>query len=136
MRPDLLKWHHDHIVFVDTINNLLTNKMHFSLNRFGEGELRLLSGRRHEGEFKSVNEEWFIDEKTDQWFVEKLKSAMLYDDVNYIKAFNTHQQNNRDYYTSLQQFKNIKTFFTGSFYEWIGPNQLYFYSYILNLLKQ
>jgi len=136
MRKDLLTWHYDHIDFVTTINDLLNNKKHFSLNRFGEGELRLLSGRRHEGEFKSVNEEWFIDEKTDQWFLEKLKAAMLYESPNYIKAFNTHQQNNRNYYTSIEQFKNIKTFFTGSFYEWIGSNQSYFYSYILNLLKQ
>lgn len=136
MRTDLLKLHHDHMVFIDTINNLLKTKQHFSLNRFGEGELRLLSGRKHAGEFKSVNQEWSIDEKLDQWFIKKLKEALIYESLNYIKAFNTHQQNNRNYYETIDQFKNIKTFFTASFYEWIGPNQSYFYSYILDLFKQ
>ena len=135
-RPDLLEYHYSDDVFNVIITDLLKGKKHFSLNRFGEGELRLLSGRRHEGEFKSINNEWFIEEKTDQWFVDKLKDAMLYENPTYIKAFNTHQQNNRDYYLSIDQFKNNKTFFTASFYEWVGKNQVNLYSSIIDLFKQ
>lgn len=74
---------------IEESKNIIIDKLKetnpFSLIRFGEGEIRILSKRKHDNKFECVskNKEWSVDEIKDNWLFQDLENCFLYDDKTY-----------------------------------------------------
>jgi ribosomal protein L6P/L9E len=81
--------YYTHIEMKNILFDKLKNKQYFSLIRFGEGEIRILSRRKHDNKYECVlkNKEWSIDENKDSWFFKSLDETFYYEESNYIKIF-------------------------------------------------
>lgn len=96
----------------------LKNKECFSLNRFGEGEIRILSRRKHNNKFECIltPKTWSVDEETDKWFFEHLEKAYDYEHPTYLKLFQDKGYNKNLNFIDIK-YKNYKKLTTSSFYK-------------------
>lgn len=72
------------------IQEKLEKGEHFAINRFGEGEIRVIMSQGTGGYLrciaKSPVKEWQYDPKQDKYLYEELKKSFLYKEENYLKA--------------------------------------------------
>lgn len=97
-------------------NNLDKNK-YFSVIRFNEGEIRILSKRKHDNKFECVcrTKEWCVNEIEDNWFFEDLTNTFLYENETYFKFVQDQGfHENLKYVESI--FSNEKIHSVTSFY--------------------
>lgn len=107
------------------IFNKLKNVQPFSLVRYGEGEIRILSKRKHNNKFECVSKtkEWSVDEIQDSWFFKNLESSFLYEDETYFRCIQ-----DQGYHKNLEYIQSI-------FIEKKIHTTTFFYTIFLNFYK-